>query len=165
MKKTNKLAPSPAPATVPAASSSKLAPKAASPEPRKFGATPLAKAATRSKPLAPPPGRVEAPAPLPPSAVPAPSAPKAPEGLAATVITAKIDVGFGNALYLRGEGPGLGWNRGLLLDNVGADEWTISILGAKQPVVFKLLLNDATWSTGEDFVAKPGSKVTITPEF
>jgi hypothetical protein len=165
MKKTNKSASSPAPATVPASSASKLAPKAATPEPKKFGATPPAKAASRSKPLAPPPSRIEAPAPVPPPAVVVPAAPRAPEGQASTIITAKIDVGFGNALYLRGEGPGLSWNSGLLLSNVGADEWTISILGAKHPIVFKFLLNDATWSAGTDFVAKPGSKVTITPEF
>ena len=164
MKTQKKTALSPAPATVPA-SSSKLASKSATSEPKKFGSAPPAKSASRSQPLAPPPSRIETPAPLPPSAVAAPSAPRTPETPAATIITAKIDVGFGNALYLRGEGPGLSWNSGLLLKNVESDVWTISILGAKHPVVFKLLLNDSTWSAGEDFVAKSGSNTTVTPKF
>src|SRR5688572_5617630 len=29
-----------------------------------------------------------------------------------TTITARVDVGFGNALFLRGEGAGLSWNKG-----------------------------------------------------
>src|SRR5690606_12500637 len=33
-----------------------------------------------------------------------------------TVIVAKIDVGFGNALYLRGDGPGLSWSKGVPMD-------------------------------------------------
>jgi hypothetical protein len=82
-----------------------------------------------------------------------------------TTVTAKIDVGFGNVVFLRGEGPGLSWNAGLPLDNIGSDEWSISLSGVKQPVVFKFLLNDATWSVGEDYVIEPGTKVTFKPEF
>jgi hypothetical protein len=154
MKKTKKNALSPAPATV----TSKPAPKAAIPDPNKIGSALPERAAAPAKAPAPPPNRIEAPA------VPSP-APRAPAVPVATVITAKIDVGFGNSVYLRGEGPGLSWNSGLLLNNVASDEWTISLFGAKKPVVFKFLLNDATWNLGEDYVAPPGAKVTVRPEF
>jgi hypothetical protein len=84
---------------------------------------------------------------------------------APTVITAKIDVGFGNALYLRGDGPGLSWNKGTLLDCVAGDQWSITIPGVKSPVTFKFLLNDQTWSKGEDYIAAPGSTTSLTPAF
>ena len=169
MKKIKKTALSPAPAT-PSATTTKPAFKAAPAEPKPIGAAPLAKAALQTKPPAPPAIRVPAPAAAAPAApapavIAPPPAPKPAAAPSATKITAKIDVGFGNALYLRGKGPGLSWDAGLLLDNVGTDLWSISISGAKQPVVFKFLLNDSTWSAGEDYKAEPGTKVTLTPEF
>jgi len=82
-----------------------------------------------------------------------------------TKITANIDVGFGNTLYIRGEGPGLSWDRGLAMDCVADDEWTITISDATVPIVFKFVMNDATWSAGNDFVVEPGGSITITPTF
>ena len=38
-------------------------------------------------------------------------------------IQAKIDVGFGNTLYMRGEGRGLSWNRGVPLTCVNRSTW------------------------------------------
>src|SRR6266850_556537 len=45
----------------------------------------------------------------------------------ATTVTAKIDVGYGNALYIRGEGPGLRWDQGTLMTCVGDNAWAISL--------------------------------------
>ncbi len=83
----------------------------------------------------------------------------------ATFISAKTDIGFGNHLYIRGEGPGLTWEHGLAMDCVGADLWTTTVKNAAAPVVFKLLVNDLSWSTGNDFVAEPGQSLTVTPTF
>jgi hypothetical protein len=83
----------------------------------------------------------------------------------ATFISASIDIGFGNHLYLRGEGPGLTWNHGVAMDCTGAGLWTASVKNAKVPVTFKLLVNDVTWSTGNDFVVAPGQSLTVTPSF
>jgi hypothetical protein len=83
----------------------------------------------------------------------------------ATVISARVDVGFGNHLYLRGEGPGLSWDHGIAMDCVAADGWGLTLKGATSPVVFKVLLNDEKWSTGNDYVVEPGQSVTITPTF
>ena len=82
-----------------------------------------------------------------------------------TVITAKIDVGFGNALHLRGDGPGLSWDSGVPLDCVSDSEWSITLSGATSPVVFKFMINDLNWSTGEDFVVEAGSSVVLEPSF
>jgi hypothetical protein len=84
---------------------------------------------------------------------------------AATIITAQIDVGFGNTLFIRGDGPGLNWEKGVPLGCTAVDRWTISLLVTNRPVVFKFLLNDETWSTGDDYIVKPGSSTTLTPEF
>lgn len=80
------------------------------------------------------------------------------------VITALINVGFGNTLYVRGEGPGLSWNVGVPLDCAADDKWTISLPGGKS-VLFKLLVNDISWSIGPDYVAASGEKVTVAPSF
>jgi hypothetical protein len=82
-----------------------------------------------------------------------------------TVITAKIDIGFGNALYLRGEGAGLSWDHGLLLDCVADDQWAVTLGESARPIVFKFLVNDLSWSTGEDYVVAPGSSVVFEPLF
>jgi hypothetical protein len=105
------------------------------------------------KPAAAPVKRAAAPA------VKASSAKSAP-----TVITALIDVGFGNTLYVRGEGPGLSWNVGVPLECAADDKWTISLPGGKS-VLFKLLINDISWSVGPDYVAAAGEKVTVAPNF
>jgi hypothetical protein len=90
--------------------------------------------------------------------------PVAPQRLA-TTITALIDVGFGNSLYVRGEGPGLSWDKGVLLDCVGDDKWTLTLGESSRPVVFKFLINDVSWSVGEDYTVAPGTSITVTPVF
>ena len=82
-----------------------------------------------------------------------------------TKINASIDVGFGNSLYIRGEGPGLSWDHGLGMDCTADDQWTITISDAATPVVFKFLLNDTTWCAGNDYTVEPGGSITVTPIF
>ncbi|MEY4939246.1 MAG: hypothetical protein RIQ93_981 [Verrucomicrobiota bacterium] len=105
------------------------------------------------------PARVKAPAVAPAPKVKASSVPPR-----ATVI-ARIDVGFGNALYVRGEGAGLSWDKGLVMNCVNDDEWQISLGQTDTPVALKFLINDLTWSAGPDFTVVPGVSITVTPEF
>ena len=79
-------------------------------------------------------------------------------------IEAKIDVGFGNMLYLRGEGLGLSWTQGVPLTCVDGKTWKWTGETTQQ-LKFKLLLNDNVWSQGEDLVAIPGQKLEISPAF
>lgn len=81
-----------------------------------------------------------------------------------TTIKAKIDVGFGNNLFVRGQGAGLSWERGVPLKCVDGQTWQWSGK-ANDRLTFKLLLNDSVWAKGEDLVAKPGQKVEIVPTF
>lgn len=108
-----------------------------------------------------------------PVSTPAPAAPvksalpaKSPIVTAAAPITieAKIDVGFGNKLFVRGQGEGLSWDHGIPLECVDSKTWRLSV-PAKSQVQFKLLLNDSVWAQGEDVVAAPGKKVEVQPAF
>jgi hypothetical protein len=105
----------------------------------------------------------------PPIAVAAPARSAAPVRTATgtaskTTIEAKIDVGFGNQLYVRGHGAGLSWERGTPLACVDGKTWRLQV-PATDKVTFKLLLNDAVWSQGEDLTAAPGSRVEVKPTF
>ena len=83
----------------------------------------------------------------------------------ATFISAQVDIGFGNHLTIRGEGPGLSWNEGLVMDCVGNNLWTVSIKQAAKPVIFKVLVNDLSWSAGVDHTVAPGQSITVYPTF
>jgi hypothetical protein len=115
-----------------------------------------------------------APAPAPKS-TPAPKIKKseAPSAMAmvtkpkgaSVIITAKIDIGFGNVLFIRGDGAGLTWAKGTPLECSSSDGWTLTIAGVEKPFAFKFLVNDSAWSTGEDYYAAPGDTVLVTPVF
>jgi hypothetical protein len=78
-----------------------------------------------------------------------------------TSIVARVDVGFGNQLYVRGSGAGLSWDKGLPLDNVSSYEWAFASTQAKSDVTFKFLINDEIWAEGENItVAKGGSSIS-----
>ncbi|MDF3059207.1 MAG: hypothetical protein K0R17_3422 [Rariglobus sp.] len=128
--------------------------------------TPAKKAPAKivKKPAAAPAKRVAAPAAKAPAAK-APAVKSSAAKLPSTVITALIDIGFGNVLYLRGEGPGLSWDVGVPLDCIADDKWSISLPGSGKPVIYKFLINDLGWSTGSDYVSESGSKVTVVPTF
>jgi hypothetical protein len=103
-----------------------------------------------------------APSPVVP-AVPAAKSVTTPPVL--TTISARIDVGFGNALFVRGEGPGLNWEKGLAMECVENNLWRVTLAGSARSYTFKFLINDVTWSAGPDFTAACGTSVTLTPEF
>jgi hypothetical protein len=87
-----------------------------------------------------------------------------PTPAAVTTIEVKMDVGMGNALYLRGQGSGLTWEHGVPLACVDGKTWRWSQTVAG-PITFKVLLNDKVWSAGNDLVVAPGQKLEISPSF
>jgi hypothetical protein len=110
---------------------------------------------------------VKAPAPATKPVVkgPAPAVRKPAPRPAFTTVTAQTDVGFGNTLYIRGEGGGLNWETGIAMTCAADDAWTIKLPVTTGPVTFKFLLNDLIWCTGENFVAAPGTKISLVPMF
>lgn len=83
----------------------------------------------------------------------------------ATTIAARIDVGFGNALFIRGKGPGLTWDKGLPLQCEEPSRWSWRVENGNEPIEFKLLLNDQLWAHGENLQVRPGQRIEIVPCF
>jgi hypothetical protein len=99
---------------------------------------------------------------------PAPAQPSVPLVARAplvTTITAHIDIGFGNALYLRGEGADLSWDRGTLMNCVADNCWSLQLPESARPLIFKFLVNDLSWSAGQDCTVASGDTLATTPTF
>jgi hypothetical protein len=82
-----------------------------------------------------------------------------------TAVLAQVDVGFGNLLYIRGDGPGLSWDEGTPMECASSEMWTWSTTAASRPFAYKVLVNDEVWSVGDDFIASVGVGNTIWPPF
>jgi hypothetical protein len=70
----------------------------------------------------------------------APAAAVAADGATRLIVTAYI--GIGNRLFIRGEGPGLSWEKGVPLQFVSIGKWRWETADAISPVKFKLYKND-----------------------
>jgi hypothetical protein len=126
--------------------------------PEKIAPTPVANIAKPEKAVAAPVAEVVKPVQPAPAKKPAAQTTR-------TTIEARIDVGFGNALYIRGEGPGLSWDKGLVMDCVADAQWIVTISDAVGPIVFKFLVNDVTWCVGTDYSVESGASITLEPTF
>ncbi len=82
-----------------------------------------------------------------------------------TTIIAKVDVGWGNSLYLRGDGGGLSWDVGVLMTCAKDDEWSWSCPANAGPVTYKFVRNDLHWALGENLVVEAGATAVSTPDF
>ena len=82
-----------------------------------------------------------------------------------TSIIARVDVGFGNQLYVRGTGADLSWEKGLQLENVSSYEWAFATTKAKSDVTFKFLINDELWAEGDNVTVAKGGSSTSSPVF
>lgn len=128
---------------------------------------PVAKKTVERKPVkkAVAPRKIPTPKAVAPSIAAAPPSAPAPAARVVTTLVANINVGFGNQLFVRGEGPGLSWDEGTPMVCLAGDQWTLAIDGASRPVMFKFLINDRRWSAGADYSAAPGATVVLTPTF
>ncbi|MBC2600964.1 hypothetical protein [Puniceicoccus vermicola] len=93
------------------------------------------------------------------------AAPSTPKAKSVTRIIARVDVRFGNALYVRGEGGGLSWTQGTPMENLSSDEWKLETTEADSGIVFKFLVNDEIWANGEDQTVAAGGTSISTPSF
>lgn len=82
-----------------------------------------------------------------------------------TRITLNYDVGFSNALYLRGQGANLSWDKGILLKNVKADEWVWETNVPFTSCEFKVLINDTEYEIGQNHTLTCGASIRYTPQF
>ena len=149
-------APAPAPAPLPAPAPAASAPqKRAAKKP-----APPAQAAQDLVLEAPPGHEPRTPHAAPEAAGPAPSS----DGTTRLVVTAYI--GIGNRLFIRGNGPGLSWDKGVPLAFVSIGKWRWETNEAASAVKFKLYKNDEIECTalGECSV-EPGAQQQLTAAF
>lgn len=125
------------------------------------------KKATKKAPAKKAPAKKAASAPVKKVAAPVKKAAnKAPvKKVSKTSITAQVDVGFGNILYVRGEGAGLSWDKGIAMENVGPYDWSFESTKATGEVKFKFLVNDDVWAEGDNITVEAGSSSISSPLF
>ena len=157
-KKTTTKSKSPAPAT----KETKPASKAAVKKPAVKAAPAKAEAEATAGIVA---AVVRAAAPVLAAAPAAPVKEIVPAKAIETTITAKSDIGFGNALYLRGEGPGLSWDKGVPMQFVSIGKWGWASHEATGPVKCRLYKNDETAALSGEVVLEPGKHVEVTALF
>ena len=74
-------------------------------------------------------------------------------------------IGISNKLFIRGEGPGLSWDKGVPMDLIGIGKWEWKTFEASQPVACKVLINDDQWTNDEDIILHPGTTKDTTASF
>jgi hypothetical protein len=106
----------------------------------------------------------------PPSASPAKptkrrAKPKGRSGL--TPIRVHYNVGMGNRITVRGDIDPFRWDCGIDTQNAAADVWEFLLerVPAGHVFQFKPLINDATYSTGDNYVGTGGQTLDIYPAF
>jgi glycosidase len=84
-----------------------------------------------------------------------------------TKVRVHYNVGLGNSIAIRGNTYPFSWTYGRGARNVAPDVWEFELerIPAGQTFEFKPLINDQTWSTGNNYIGTGGSTIDIYPSF
>jgi hypothetical protein len=82
-----------------------------------------------------------------------------------TRLTVVSYIGIGNKLYLRGEGPGLSWDKGVPLQFVSIGRWRWETDDAAAPVTCKVYKNDKIEAPLGTLTLAPGTEQEVTAAF
>ena len=83
----------------------------------------------------------------------------------ATRLLTTAYIGIGNKLFIRGDGPGLSWDKGVPMQFVSIGKWGWSTQDAAGPDRVKLLKNDETAALTGELTLEPGRHTEITALF
>ena len=84
----------------------------------------------------------------------------------ATRLIATSYIGIGNRLFIRGDGPGLNWEKGVPLQFISIGKWRWETADATAPIQFKLYKNDEVeCSSIGTMVLEPGHQQEVTAKF
>jgi uncharacterized protein YoxC len=148
-------APEAAPAAPPQAETPAPAPTPRKRSPRKPAAQAQAEPAAEAQPA-------EAAVQLSPPEVSEPAV--SADGATRIVVTAYI--GIGNRLFIRGDGPGLSWDKGVPLAFVSIGKWRWETNDASKAVRFRLYKNDEAECSGlGERSVDPGAQQELTAVF
>lgn len=99
------------------------------------------------------------------SDIPASRAESSSSSDGATRLLATAYIGIGNKLFIRGDGPGLTWDRGVPMQFVSIGKWGWSTQEAAGPIRCKLYKNDETAALTGEIVLESGRHTEITALF
>jgi hypothetical protein len=85
------------------------------------------------------------------------------DGATRLLVTAYI--GIGNKLFIRGDGPGLSWDKGVPMQFVSIGKWGWASHDVAAPVACKLYKNDETAALSGEILLEPGKHVEATALF
>ncbi len=90
-----------------------------------------------------------------------------PDPAPSSTATLQIEalIGVTNQLYLRGDGPGLSWDKGLPLEITGIGRWQWKCEGLTEPVKIHVYRNDKDPAEGGPVTLKPGKTQILRPVF
>jgi hypothetical protein len=82
-------------------------------------------------------------------------------------IRVHYNVGLGNRITVRGDTDPFRWDRGIDARNTAADVWEFQLerIPAGQTFQFKPLINDTTYSTGDNYVGTGRQTLDVYPTF
>lgn len=82
-----------------------------------------------------------------------------------TSITIWYDAGYPNALYLRGQGANLSWEKGIEMKNIRSNQWVWETTEPFTSCEFKVLINDKEYEIGNNHILTCGASIQYTPHF
>jgi chemotaxis protein histidine kinase CheA len=85
------------------------------------------------------------------------------DGATRLLVTAYI--GIGNKLFIRGDGPGLSWDKGVPMQFVSIGKWGWASHEATAPMRCKLYKNDESAALSGEVALEPGKHVEVTALF
>ena len=85
------------------------------------------------------------------------------DGATRLLVTAYI--GIGNKLFIRGDGPGLSWDKGVPMQFVSIGKWGWASHEVATPIACKLYKNDETAALSGEIFLDPGKHVEVTALF
>jgi hypothetical protein len=85
------------------------------------------------------------------------------DGATRLLVTAYI--GIGNKLFIRGDGPGLSWDKGIPMQFVSIGKWGWASHDVATPIACKLYKNDDTAALSGEIFLEPGKHVEVTALF
>lgn len=88
---------------------------------------------------------------------------KTADGTTRLLVTAYI--GIGNKVFIRGEGPGLSWEKGVPMEFISIGKWSWETTDAIDPLKIQLFKNDDLAAQGEAITLPPGHHIEATPVF
>jgi biopolymer transport protein ExbB/TolQ len=111
------------------------------------------------------------------SAIPEPAATSSEEAAEPSLVEASVSsdgatrllvtayIGIGNKLFIRGDGPGLSWDKGVPMQFVSIGKWGWASNDVTAPIACKLYKNDETAALSGEIFVEPGKHIELTALF